>query len=516
MLENIKLKNNKGLREVTLESLGKINIFCGRNNSGKSTILGTLGGRRGIQWMNGRQFSKEDYEVIFKNTIRNFEWYNTDGHKTSIYKDLLHEIYNESMERIWYLDEGDIFADLVQKKCEKSNLVKSEFNKSIINAAVLSLFTDPKSILLPPKRNLCTSKAIISNESLSNDGSGILNYLFYSKNQSDDSARKSFYQKVSEAFTEISSGCKFEIFMKEDNLLKLYFSYESAPWRDANDCGLGLQDLLVIIFFAEYHEYETILIEEPEIHIHPDMQRRLIYHLFKNTEKQYFISTHSNVFLDDSLVEKIYFVYFEESIQIDDATSRASILNDIGYSITDNLVSDLIILTEGPTDRPVIEEFLLKMDLFNKYNIKFWPLGGDIMNQLDLSVFSERHEIIALVDRDPNSKKIRNKFVKNCKKYNIQVHRLKRYSLENYFTLEALRKVFKEQISEDLHELDPNKKVEVQIGLNPKKNNKKIAGVMTLEDIKDTDFYDFLCDVEKICKEHSRQPEPVRRNVEVV
>ena len=270
------------------------------------------------------------------------------------------------------------------------------------------------------------------------------------------------------------------------------------PWIKAIDCGLGLQDLLVILFFSIDPNFEIILIEEPESHVHPDMQRKLLYYIKHKTEKQFFLTTHSNVFLDNSLVDKIYYVYFTDSVFIDDATSRAAILDDLGYSVTDNIVSDLVVFVEGPTDVPVLEEFLIKMGLYGKYSIKIWPLGGDIMSQLDLSVFSQNYKIVALVDNDPQSGKIRSKFIKNCKDNNIQVHRLKAYSIENYLSLRALREVFGKQIDSSLEEIDPKTRIDKQIGLNPKKQNRRIAQLMTIDEIEGTDLHKFLKSVEQI------------------
>jgi len=38
-IEDIIINKHKGIESNTLEKLGKINILCGKNNSGKSSIL---------------------------------------------------------------------------------------------------------------------------------------------------------------------------------------------------------------------------------------------------------------------------------------------------------------------------------------------------------------------------------------------------------------------------------------------------------------------------------------------
>jgi predicted ATP-dependent endonuclease of OLD family len=178
-------------------------------------------------------------------------------------------------------------------------------------------------------------------------------------------------------------------------------------------------------------------------------------------------------------------------LQVNDATSRASILDDLGYDVADNLVSDLVILVEGPSDAAVIEQLLRKMGLLESHSIKIWPLGGDIMDKLDLSVFAENYSLIALIDQDPGSKSVRRRFCENCAAHSIPVHRLKRYSIENYFPLTVLREVMGSQIPETLTEVNARRKLESQLGFDVRSNNRRIAQKMSLDDIRDTDLSTF-------------------------
>ena len=265
-----------------------------------------------------------------------------------------------------------------------------------------------------------------------------------------------------------------------------------------------------MLFFVASPEYQIVLLEEPESHLHPEWQRRFLSYLRDGTDKQYFLSTHSNIFLDSGLVDRVFFTSFKEEITVHDATSRAILLSDLGYSVTDNLVSDLILLVEGPKDSQVIEEFLVKMKVWGEYNIKIWPLGGDIMDQVDLSVFSESKNILALVDNDPGSAEVRKKFMSNCGSLNIPVTQLTRYAMENYFSLRAIREVYKQwgtTISNGVQEIAPTTKVETQIGINVKRNNRLIAAEMTLSEVEGTDdLYSFLQTVHQKCQEIALTP----------
>jgi 5S rRNA maturation endonuclease (ribonuclease M5) len=284
-------------------------------------------------------------------------------------------------------------------------------------------------------------------------------------------------------------------------VVELRFRRKGGAWIQAADCGLGLQELLIILYFALASEHEVVLIEEPENHLHPEIQRRLIAFLREKTGKQFFLSTHSSVFLNTQFADRVFTCRMTDSVQVENATSRAVLLTELGYSIADNLVSDLVVLCEGPKDKPVLEEFFQKMGLTERYNIKVWPLGGDIMDQLDLSVFQETHKLIALLDQDPGSSAIRKRFQKKCEELKIPVTRLKRYALENYFSVAAIAAYMKGQMPAGITELAPDKPVADQLGFEVKKNGGKIAKEMKLEDLKGTDLEEFLNQVARLATE---------------
>jgi len=169
------------------------------------------------------------------------------------------------------------------------------------------------------------------------------------------------------------------------------------------------------------------------------------------------------VFLNTQFADRVFLCRMIDSVHIENATSRAVMLTELGYSIADNLVSDLVVLCEGPKDKPVLDEFFRKMGLLERSNIKVWPLGGDIMDQLDLSVFQEAHQLIALVDGDPGSSLVRKRFLKKCEELKIPVTRLERYSMENYFSLGAIASVMKGQMPTGVTQLDPKKPVPDQL-----------------------------------------------------
>jgi len=502
MFEHLKVFNIKGLQECTLSDLGKINIICGKNNSGKTTLLEGI--NRPACRAFGKRLGEEAARQVHSQTVVHMVW-RDERHPflAREYMTLLRDVLGSRVW--WYSNEAETFAQQVGDRYSHSSLGRYPYPGNTVITAYQSLFAEPpRTVLLPPKRSLEIEPNISTGSPVEAGGVGITNRLFHAKNQPRSSEESCFHARVSEAFSQVSSGYNFDIFTlgskERVNAIRLDFRSEDGPWISAGDSGLGLQDLLVILYFSLRSDYDVILIEEPESHMHPDMQRRLLELLHGETSKQFFLTTHSNVFLNSAFADRVFFTYFEDSVKVDDATSRAAILHDIGYDVTDNLVSDLVILVEGPKDIPVLEEFLMKWGLFGSYSIKIWPLGGDIMDQLDLSVLAENYSITALIDKDPGSKRIRERFIANCECYEIPVHQLERYAIENYFSMRALREQFGSQIDSSISTIDPKKKLQKQIGFNVKRNSRRIAQIMTLDEIEGTDLHDFFTEVEKLCK----------------
>jgi hypothetical protein len=491
VLEIAKLAAFGPLSETVLRGLGRVNVICGKNNSGKSTLLNALASteHRAV----GGSFSPADAEKISIAAAEATPFRQGTGY------DVERSIYTDWIKRFllsrptWFTSDHDEIISLLSQHVEQNTILRRfQVNVAFVAQAVLQrLGTFPGTVLVPPKRSIHLFRQISLSEKVEPTGDGLLNFLFYSKNRPAGTDDRQAYDQMSEAFSQISSGFSFGLYGDSSNNVTLNFARGGGSMVPAASCGLGLQDLLILLYFVLVDQQPLLLIEEPESHMHPDMQRRLLTFVRDKTDKQLFVTTHSNVFLNNTLVDRVFFTTFASKIDVDDATSTASILDDLGYAVTDNLVSDLVVLVEGPSDVPVLEELFKKHGFLSRFEIKMWPLGGDVMDQLDLSVFAEKYKLIAMIDRDPESASVRKNFEKKCKESGIPVHRLRRYSIENYFTASALRAVFGKQVPENFVAVDENVKLSKQIGFDVKKRNRAIIREMKLQDIEGTDLAKF-------------------------
>jgi hypothetical protein len=70
--------------------------------------------------------------------------------------------------------------------------------------------------------------------------------------------------------------------------------------------------------------------------------------------------------------------------------------------------------------------------------------------------------------------------------------------------------VFGGQIPLEVTSIAPNKRLDEQIGLNVKRNNRRVARAMSLADLAGSDLLDFLQEIQEACRESSDTRRAVR------
>lgn len=401
------IKNFRSFDEdgVYLKNIKKLNIFIGKNNSGKSTVL---------------RFLKYLSETIKKNVLNDFpsginEEHKRNGQNVSITIPLTHNELNFPDIKKYVNDPFEIefiFKELKIKDISLFNSLEiNQLNKCVnigdehiynstqgvleelkkrlkrkledfIHKAIIKEFRDV--IYIPHFRTI--GKALEHNISEIN-GSDIIHKMFEMQHPSvGQESKKEQFLKIQNFVKELLKIETLEIEIphtKDDVLINMH-----GNRLPLDSFGTGIHQLVILCSALVMNENKIVCIEEPEVYLHPELQRMFLDFLIKETSHTYFISTHSNVFINfnqDMQVNHVTYNGVSTKIeQINESNSAKNILDDLGYKNSDLLQTNGIIWVEGPSDRAYINRWisLIRNDLKEglHYSIMFY--GGKLLSHL--------------------------------------------------------------------------------------------------------------------------------------
>lgn len=481
-----------------LPNIRKINIFVGANNSGKSWMMRHL--------MNIDDYNKIDYETLIELTSdfnnssyaslstgsKQDVWYYDDNNAPDInitkFTDLsLEEIEKRNSDNLANIDNLLNYQHWIRfdNKIEKQeiNTLKTiaENIKSILSILVVN--RNPAKIYIPTLRTAHSLydesqskiekdifkhtlsynyKDVIKNSPKLEIFTGLMLYeeILKARN-SEKSVRDHFgtFEKfLSQSFYE---GKNVDIVAKfakgkgnqEENII-IHIEGENET-RKLYDLGDGIQAIIVLmykIFMAG--DNTVIFIDEPELNLHPGMQRLFFEQITYNsdiTKKNltFFITTHSNHLLDLTLESNDVSIY-SFSPQLDKEKNKKFIINNVnagnnellrelGVNNSSVFLANCSIWVEGISDRNYIKSFLWsyckatgnlypKEDIdfvFFEYaggNITHYLFDEELNNEEETRFFNEintvtlSNRIFLFADSDMSNQKVESEKYKRLKK----------------------------------------------------------------------------------------------------
>jgi len=273
--------------------------------------------------------------------------------------------------------------------------------------------------------------------------------------------------------------------------------------RPLSRLGSGIGECLLILLVARLAHrisptVDVFLLEEPELHLHPALQRKLIQRLCANV-KQLILSTHSATVVNEIQTQggRVFRTENDQkrsSVQfVNTKAELLTTLTSIGVSPGDILQAHKVLWVEGPNDIPVFRKWVFTCPFKGSQNVAIVHLGGNSsilsqnfdpaelanLNPRSLVVIdSEKDSVAGIVD----SRRL--EFVEKCRQRGLDCRITERRATENYFPPAAIRGVY----GTCPEPLDPFSNVSQTIQQFSKARNAEIAQQLDWVDLGGTDL----------------------------
>lgn len=426
-LIEVKLKNFRCYQEVNIRFKNRIPTFVGENNVGKSSIfvavqkiLLSTGNkidtqfaadiRHGKSQLTGRcrfELSQPEIQEVLDLILPNdFEevkrkraiqlltphFHNIDIHL--VYKDANKTTLVYAGNKSMYIDDSKLTPNL--EGSTKNAPIAKLFNSidetttaKTFEERMKSMSWQTNSNILPAIGEIILQRYKIiadfrmrpdslprSNTTESLNGNEIANVLFNLKNSSDPS-NTTIYTSICDYFNKLfpllTINAVTDSRNQNNTAIQVITKGTQNPLSIEN-IGSGISETIVILTNLLSHNDCIYVVEEPELHLHPQA-KRFVYSLLKETakNKQIIVVTHDSSFVDPDDLESLHRVYHQNqqsevvhlavslSDQEKDKLRRG--LTDIGQR--EIVFARVVILVEDETTR----NYLLACSDSCKYTI---------------------------------------------------------------------------------------------------------------------------------------------------
>ncbi len=444
MISTIQLDNYRCFEKTKIK-VKQVSVFVGKNNAGKSSLIEALRlVAMAIRKCTGTQYRELPTDLGVGIRVKGFR---IDVDKLKIDLRGIVYLYEEKVAKITaILDSGNKIE--IYLNSSYAYAVLHDVNGNNIKTKMKAKESCIESVEILPQLGLIKeNEKRLTPDTVRNDKDSYL----YSRH-----FRNEIYQYKDEywdEFVELAEKTWNGLRIKEvtydyseDGFIQMYVS-DSQFFAELGLMGSGLQMWLQIMWFLSRTKgCDTIILDEPDVYMHPDLQRKLI-RIIKSRYPQAIIATHS--------VEMMAEVDSRNIITINKKSRQMSYATDIKavQKIVDDIgsVSNLSLSRIGSSKKCVFVEGE-DLKLLAKFADIIYPEMTDSLNELphvSLGGFNNLHEAfgtsklfyeetggsircVCILDSDYFPQDMLDEKMKLAEKNRLDLHIWRRKEIENY------------------------------------------------------------------------------------
>lgn len=501
ILEEIQINNYKSVEQANLE-IGEYNTIIGKNNSGKSAVIDLLSDYRLIilsrsigepelkideNWIRKRLLGKKsqgNISIRLNYKLDDHEYEELLSHihtKNDVTESKINELRDDgafrTLEHLLVLHPDEIISKSIYRSEYRGEMKKIAYmgtggRRKIINFSKIpglnySTTRAGSTLHAPTPLDSFLKKSLRSwhfvdafrvpdNElpfkntlDLEENGRNLAQVL---KTVRDEPTEK--FEKIEQKYSDIMegvTGLRVPGRGEKDITVEVDEKRLDAAF-DLSDISSGSKEILVLItqIVLSEDESDLLLIEEPELHLHPGAERDLLELLLEVANEgkpRVFITTHSEQFVNETKTQNIIRVDRQTDTGISefisvDSDSLGELLDELGYEQSQLLQSSAVVFVEGRSDQRILNELSRKIpldksepDSFDDLNITVHALKGSRMkkhgSELSNLLGHMRIPFLFVVDSDDFDTNKKEEMLR--KEYNLSnIHVLDEYCIESY------------------------------------------------------------------------------------
>lgn len=410
MITKLRLKNFKKVQEQEFD-FNQFELLVGSNNSGKSTVLQALaiwqfcvdqfrraqkGGKRGIQVVlpSFTVLPLPEFNLLWKDKVDRKYTPKKDDPKGKVQEYIYIEI-----EVFWNDDNGDETSFGVSLRYQTPQSMYAipiegwnkftELDK--LNALPHIVYVPPFSGIEPLEQWMDDGN-VRQHVGKSQPGSVIRNLLYRVIDVQDD---KGVDIPINENKNWKEIQDKIEYWFGVQLLPPMYekrvsteitVEYKSnGKTFDIISGGSGFHQILILLaFYFGYKDVTTILFDEPDAHLHTNLQRNILSYFLSKTGKQFIMATHSTEFIGNVDIHNILSLLSGAPRRIDTTEKIIKALADVDNNdVVRTQNSPYILYIEGDDDNRILSSWATVLGKREVYE-KFYPyvLNGSTKKQM--------------------------------------------------------------------------------------------------------------------------------------